>query len=224
MDNYYARGLNAERLEEVYRTGFPRVRAYLRAEIDFVLKNIQDFESVLEVGAGYGRIMRELAPHAATVTGVDISEANVAYGREYLHGCFNCALLAMDAHELAFDVEFDVALCLQNGLSAIKGNPRNLAGRCLAAVKPGGMVLFSTYSPRFWDHRLAWFREQAAKGLVGELDEAATGNGCIVCRDGFVGTTFSEEELAEVGRFSGCRFAIKEVDGASLFLILEKPA
>ena len=32
----------------------------------------------------------------------------------------------MDAHSLTFDGEFDVVICLQNGLSAVKGNPGEL--------------------------------------------------------------------------------------------------
>ena len=42
-------------------------------------------------------------------------------------------------------------------------------------TRPGGRVLFSSYAEAFWDHRLAWFRLQAREGLLGEIDEAATG-------------------------------------------------
>ena len=41
-------------------------------------------DRVLEIAAGYGRIMREIAPGVKSVTGIDISEKNVAYGKEYL--------------------------------------------------------------------------------------------------------------------------------------------
>ena len=54
---------------------------------------------------------------------------------------------------------------------------------------PGGRALFSSYSPKFWEHRLSWFREQADKGLLGAIDEEKTRDGLIVCRDGFVART-----------------------------------
>ena len=75
----------------------------------------------------------------------------------------------------------------------------------------------------FWAHRLAWFHEQADKGLLGEIDLEKTRNGTIVCKDGFVATTFSEDKLKKLGEESGCHYCIEEVDESSLFLILKKP-
>ena len=83
-ENYYAKNLNASNLYRVYETGIDRVRRYLDAEIDFVRRGLRGDERVLELGAGYGRIMKALAPFAASVTGIDISEDSVAFGREYL--------------------------------------------------------------------------------------------------------------------------------------------
>lgn len=223
MGNYYAGKLNALKLQQVYETDIPRVRRYLDAEIDFVAAGLHGTERVLELGAGYGRIMRRLAPVAASVVGVDISGDSVRFGREYLDGTPNCRLLVMDAHEMAFDGEFDMVLCLQNGLSAIKGEPLNLVTRSVRALVPGGTACFSTYSARFWDHRLEWFQEQARKGLLGEIDMDRTKEGRIVCKDGFTATTFSSQDLEELGRASGCPWRIKEVDASSLFLILQKP-
>jgi 2-polyprenyl-6-hydroxyphenyl methylase/3-demethylubiquinone-9 3-methyltransferase len=221
-ENYYANKLNSANLFRVYETDLPRVRRYLDAEIGFVRRDLKGTERVLEIGAGYGRIMRELAPFAAAVTGIDISEDSVTLGREYLRDVPNCRLEAMDAHELAFDEEFDVTLCLQNGLSALKGEAEDLVRRCLRALAPGGKAYFSTYSPRFWDHRLAWFREQADKGLLGEIDQEKTGKGVIVCRDGFRAVTFSEEDLEVLGKASGCAHRVREVDESSVFLVLRK--
>jgi hypothetical protein len=68
-DNYYAQKLNASNLYRVYETGIDRVKRYLDAEIDFVRRNLRGDERILELGAGYGRIMKALAPFAASVTG-----------------------------------------------------------------------------------------------------------------------------------------------------------
>jgi len=224
MGNYYASKLNAMDLFQVYETGIPRVKQYLDAEIEFVSRGLKGKERLLELGAGYGRILERLAPRAAELVGVDISGDNVRFGCEYLKGAPNCHLVVMDAHFIEFESEFDVVLCLQNGLSAVKGDPGNIVRRSVRALVPGGRAFFSTYSENFWEHRLAWFMEQAGKGLLGEIDMEKTRDGKIVCKDGFTATTFLPEDLERLGRLSGCEFRIDEVDSSSLLLILEKPA
>lgn len=121
------------------------------------------------------------------------------------------------------DGEFDIVPCLQNGLSAIKGAPENLVRRSVRTLTPGGRACFSTCSARFWEHRLAWFREQSEKGLLGNIDDERTKDGRIVCKDGFTATTFTSQDLEILGRASGCPWRIEEVDAFSLFLILRKP-
>lgn len=221
-DNYYAQKLNASNLYRVYETGIDSVRQYLDAEIDFVRRGLRGDERVLELGAGYGRIMKELAPFAASVTGIDISEESVAFGREYLAETPNCRIETMDVHTMTFDAEFDVALCLQNALSAMKGDAADTVARCVKALVPGGTLYCSSYSAKFWEHRLAWFREQAGKGLLGAIDDEKTRDGLIVCRDGFVARTFSPDDLDALGRASGHPYRVEEVDESSVFLVIEK--
>lgn len=221
---YYEKKLNAEKLYRVYQTTIPQVRDYLRSEIEFVRERLRGDETALELGAGYGRIMKELSPSLRRITGIDVSEQSVALGREYLGDLANCTIETMDAHAMAFDETFDVVLCLQNGLSAMKGDPENLVRRSLGVLAPGGTAFFSSYSPKFWEHRLAWFQEQAEKGLLGEIDMENTGNGRIVCKDGFTATTFDREEMERLGKASGYPFRVEEVKDSSIFLILRNEA
>lgn len=223
MPNYYEQSLNSTKLFQVYQTKYPRIKRYLDEEIDFVRRNLHGNERVLEVGAGYGRIVKELAPSAASIVGTDISEASVNLGKAYLNECRNCSIQVMDTHKLEFIEEFDVVLCLQNGLSSMKGQPKNIIEECMKVIIPGGRAYFSTYSEKFWEHRLAWFHEQADKGLLGEIDMQKTHNGVIVCKDGFGAITFSEDELRKLASESGYNYSLEEVDESSLFLILDKP-
>lgn len=222
--DYYAHKLNAEKLYQVYRTAIPQVLDYLRSEIEFVRERLSGDETALELGAGYGRIMKELSPSLRRITGIDVSERSVALGREYLKDLANCTIETMDAHAMSFDETFDVVLCLQNGLSAMKGDPENLVRRSLRVLAPGGTAFFSSYSPKFWEHRLAWFQEQAEKGLLGEIDMENTGNGRIVCKDGFTATTFDRGEMERLGKASEYPYRVKEVKDSSIFLILRNEA
>lgn len=222
MGNYYAESLNASRLLDVYRTEIPRVKQYLKAEVDFVKNNLHGNESVLELGAGYGRIMKELSPSVHSIIGMEISQDSVRYGRDYLKDCPNCRLISQDVHALDADGQFDVVLCLQNGLSAFKGVDTEVARKAARALKKGGTAYFSSYSMKFWDTRLAWFQEQAAKGLLGEIDFEKTGEGEIVCRDGFTATTHTPQDMERLGRSIGQPYRIQEVDESSVFLIINK--
>lgn len=62
MSNYYAEKLNSQSLFQVYDTAIPRIRQYLDSEIDFVKEKLLKTDRVLELAAGYGRIVKQLAP------------------------------------------------------------------------------------------------------------------------------------------------------------------
>ena len=222
MGNYYAESLNSQKLFQVYNTAIPRIRQYLEAEIDFVRRHLTGREQVLEVGAGYGRIVRALAPSCAGILGMDISPDSVILGREYLKDFPNADMVEMDVHHMHFDQSFDVTLCLQNALSAMRADDQVIQN-ILGLLSPGGTAFFSTYSANFWAWRIAWFQEQADKGLLGELDLEKTKDGVIVCKDGFRATTQTPEEYEAIGRASGLPYEVTEVDGSSLFLVIRKP-
>ena len=180
-------------------------------------------DTVLELAAGYGRIMKELAPYVKSITGIEISGENVRFGEEYLKDTPNTALLTMDVHDIEYSDSFDVVLCLQNGLSAVKAEvPELFAAKTIKALKKGGKAYFSTYHPKFWEQRLAWFQEQSKKELIGELDMEKTQNGIIICKDGFRATTHSIADLEKIGRSTNCLWQIFEVDDSSIFLVIEK--
>jgi len=221
-ENYYSKNLNAQKLYHVYDTKHQRVRQYLEEEISFVKKRLSGAERVLELGAGYGRIMKELAPNCAFITGVDISPDNVEFGNEYLSGVNNTRLLVMDAHNLELGETFDAVLCLQNALSAMKTQPLEYVKKLMALLSQGGKAFISSYSAKFWEHRLLWFHEQSEKGLLGEIDAEQTRDGVIVCKDGFRAVTLSLRDMDEVGKASGYAYEITEVDESSIFLIITK--
>jgi 2-polyprenyl-6-hydroxyphenyl methylase/3-demethylubiquinone-9 3-methyltransferase len=124
----------------------------------------------------------------------------------------------MNAAALGFrDRQFDMVICVQNGISALQVNPRQLLEEAMRVTRAGGTVLFSSYAEQFWDDRLEWFRIQSAHGRVGEIDDEATGHGVIVCKDGFRASTFGPEDFIAVAANFGITPKITEVDGSSIF-------
>lgn len=220
--NYYAQKLNSQKLFQVYETKIPRVQQYLDSEISFVREHLTGNERVLELGAGYGRIVKEVSGNCKSIVGIDISDESVSLGKEYLKDSPNAEIMTMDAHNLTFQEKFDVILCLQNGLSSMKVTSSDVIEKILGMAVSGGKVYFSTYSEKFWAYRLMWFKEQAQKGLLGEIDLDKTKDGVIICKDGFKAITHTVKDLEMIGCLSGHDYQIQETDESSVFLIIHK--
>jgi SAM-dependent methyltransferase len=218
MSSYYSQRLSAERLRRCYDLAPPRVQRYLQAEIDFVRDRTRPTDSVLELGCGYGRVLAQLIGAARVVVGIDTSSDSLRLARQLIGDTPSCHLAEMDACAMNFpDHSFDVVLCIQNGISAFGVDRRTLLSEAIRVTAPGGTLLFSSYSPRFWKDRLEWFRIQAAHGLLGEIDEQATGDGVIVCKDGFRATTVSGDEFLALCAECGVEGRITAVDDSSIF-------
>ncbi len=222
-ERYYTDKLSAERLRRCYEIAPPRIWRYLRAEIEHVLSRVRPGDAVLELGCGYGRVLREIAPKARLVVGVDTSAASLRLAREELGGRANLGLVRMDTASLGFCIRtFDVVVCVQNGVSAFGVDGRRLLVESLRVTRPGGTVLFSSYAEEFWPHRLEWFRLQSEAGLLGEIDEEKTSGGVITCRDGFRATTVGEEGFRDLARGLGADERFNLVDSSSLFCELTR--
>lgn len=222
MTGYYSHSLYGKALKECYDIAPPRVKQYLTAEIQHTTEHIRGCHLVLELGCGYGRVMKPVSHHVDTMVGIDTSLHSLKYGQDYLSEEDNCHMLAMDASRLGFRRDtFDAVLCVQNGISAFGVESTLLVRESLRVTCPGGLLLYSSYSPRFWDHRLEWFHLQADHGLVGEIDESRTGNGVIVCKDGLHLTSVTESQFAKLFSSERTRVTTEEVDESSVFCCVE---
>lgn len=94
---------------------------------------------------------------------------------------------------------------------------RELIEEAMRVTRSGGTVLFSSYSERFWEDRLEWSRLQSQHALIGEIDDDATGNGVIVCKDGFRASTVNSDDFISLTSGFFVDPVITEVDGSSLF-------
>jgi len=218
MKRYYQDKLSAERLKQCYDIAPSRVQRYLKAEIDYIQQKFSPGDLILDLGCGYGRELQQICNSDVIIIGIDTSYISLILGKEMLHNIANCFLMEMNAVELAFqDQFFDIVLCIQNGISAFHVDQRELIKEGIRVTRPGGIILFSSYSDKFWKDRLEWFQLQSDNGLLGEIDYEKTRNGVIICKDGFKATTIRPHQFLLLTSEFNVETNIVEVDESSLF-------
>lgn len=215
---YYNEKLSADRLRRCYEIAPPRIRQYLQAEIDFVLSRLNSNDMVLELGCGYGRVLKYLCRQAKFAAGIDTSMASLRMAREYLGGLDNFYLVNTNAITTGLkNTAFNLVCCIQNGISAFKVDNHQLFMEAVRLTRPGGHVLFSSYLAKFWEYRLEWFEIQARERLLGEIDYEKTGNGEIYCKDGFKASTVKPARFVELAAQCGLSSKLHEIDESSIF-------
>lgn len=130
---------------------------------------------VLDVGCGPGRHSLALARRGFDVVGVDRSEEFITLARdaaaeESLTARFDVA----DVRDLAYDGEFDVAICLcQGGFGLLGGHDElDVFGRIARSVRRGGALAISAFSAAFVVRFLDAF--ESFDVATGVLHERAT--------------------------------------------------
>ncbi|MEZ5294047.1 MAG: class I SAM-dependent methyltransferase [Vicinamibacterales bacterium] len=186
--------------DDVYATGFlnraldpasqpPEIRAFLQAEIDWLLRTVPARASVVDVGCGTGRHLALLADHVRLGVGVD-------YDHDYLkdacrHGrpgrvCF----VRADGARLPLVRPFDIATCLTNtwGTMPDKVGVLDEMRRCAPGT---GTRRLTVYSPASVAPRREWYR-RLGHTVVDETPEA------LVTDNGFSSEHFDEARLRAI--------------------------
>ncbi len=109
-------------------------------------------DRVLDVGCGPGRHALALAARGIEVLGVDLSPDFVDLARSAAEAeGLPATFTVLDVRELAFDAEFDAAICLcQGGFGLLGGRDEaEVFHRIVRAVRPGGGLAVSAFHAPF---------------------------------------------------------------------------
>jgi ubiquinone/menaquinone biosynthesis C-methylase UbiE len=124
-------------------------------ECDFIEQELGSDRSlrILDVGCGTGRHAIELAKRGYTVTGIDLSESQLAKARQKAATLnLPVVFLQHDARELPFDREFDLAIMLcEGGFPLMETDEMNFAilQSVARSLKKGGKFIFTTLNGLF---------------------------------------------------------------------------
>jgi ubiquinone/menaquinone biosynthesis C-methylase UbiE len=139
MPSYYTEKLAAERLRACYDLAPPSTKAYLEAEIEFVLARTTSSMFALELGCGYGRVLERLVPRVRMAFGIDTSLSSLRIALEYLGREPSLCLACMDSIQMGFrDRAFDLTICIQNGICAFAVDQQQLFREAIRVTRSGG--------------------------------------------------------------------------------------
>ncbi|MCL5036605.1 MAG: class I SAM-dependent methyltransferase [Chloroflexi bacterium] len=124
-------------------------------EADFIEKEL-DFDCskiILDIGCGTGRHAVELTKRGYSVTGIDMSENQLAHARQKANEAGVTVNFELrDARELDYAGSFDLVMMLCEGAFPLMETDEmnfKILGNAYRALKPGGKFIFTTLNLLF---------------------------------------------------------------------------
>ena len=167
----------------VEKTKDPILQEYMKTEIDYIIRNVQNAASktFIDVGAGYGRVIPQLSKLARNIIAVEIDKKMVGELKKRVKKLSNVTVVEGDVNQLtrllkgcSDIIKKPVLLSLQNTLGTAIGDPYKIVSEMkkVAIMKNGEIVLslFCQESLKSWGIKMY----AGIQSMVGKIDSQKT--------------------------------------------------
>jgi 2-polyprenyl-6-hydroxyphenyl methylase/3-demethylubiquinone-9 3-methyltransferase len=146
----------------------------------------------LDVGCGWGREIKELAPFCKKIVALDNDFKEIETAKSYLKDIKNVEFSIQDAKKTSFpDESFDIIISVGNTFGNIGEDKEKVLQEMKRLIKKEGKILLSVYSKGANSKRATAYKSIGLKIKTIE-------NGKILFEDGLVSEEFSKDELKKI--------------------------
>jgi 2-polyprenyl-6-hydroxyphenyl methylase/3-demethylubiquinone-9 3-methyltransferase len=171
---------------------FPEFKEWTKQEIIEIKKFLKNDSIVLDVGCGWGREIKELAPFCKKIIGIDNDAKEIKIAKSYLKDIPNLELHTQDAKNTSFpDKSFDIIICVGNTFGNLGDDKEAVLREIKRLIKKNGKILISVYSEGAKSKRIKAYES------IG-LKIKTIKNGKIIFEDGLISEEFSKDELKKI--------------------------
>lgn len=188
QDKIYNRGA----LERWLRNPPKNIRNYLKKEIDYLIKNIPFNSVLLDVGCGFGRHLKVLAPKVKKAVGIDYNDYMIRMAEKELKNFKNVKLYVENAKKMHFkDNIFDVVICMLNTFGDFGKNKIPILKEMKRVCKKNGKIIITVWSENSLSDRL-----EAYKGAGWKIKKVEGNN--ITIKGSHTSETLTKGRLFEI--------------------------
>lgn len=213
----------------VEKTNNPFLRDFIDKELQFLCAIEKlDEKSLVDVGAGYGRVIPILSPMVNNFYAVELDKKMIEGLKKTVDNYINCSIVECDAQELrsgleGLDIKKPIVMSLQNSLGTPYGNPYKIIDEMVRYAKEKrGEIVVSFFTQESLQNCGVPIYTSLV-GLVGEIDLTRTDfeRGDFIAKSGYKSHWFTEKEREMIKELIG-GMIISELKGNCFHIIHSK--
>lgn len=192
------------------------IQEFLDGEVKFIEEHIKPNKKILEIGCGYGRLLKILSKNANNVSGIDFSKSLLKKAKENLKDKKNVQILEMNAKNLSFkDDFFDYSLCLDASFGNMPKIEKEVLKEMKRVTKKEGEIIISVFSENAKEAQIENYKR------IGLTDIKEDGK-AIITSEGMYSRRFTKEDLLNLFKEIGMECTIIKVCSINYVVIAKK--
>ena len=173
------------------------IKRFFSEELTFLQNNffgkvVEQNSNILEIGCGYGRLLKILREHAGRLVGIDFSRTMIDKAKLNIENKTNVEVYLMDGVRLQFaDEIFDNVICFAQTFGNMPGIEADVLREMKRVTKIGGKVIVNVFSEIMKEAQAENYRR------LGFTNVSDDGTG-FHTDEGFYSRRFTREQLTEL--------------------------